>query len=98
MVFAFAGDSTTTTFTVTLANYLYQLQGCLRVLKQGYSVARLAFQASRELKFQQDGGDDRGRQLALPDQFVNRDRAGPERLEDFGALLIGLFFYGISVG
>jgi len=60
MVFAFAGDSTMTTFTDTLANCFDQLQGCRWVLKQGYSITGLAFQPAREFQLEEYGGHDCG--------------------------------------
>ena len=50
-----------------------------------------------DLKLQQNGGDDRGRQLALPDQFVNRDRAWAQRLQHLPLGLIELIMRVISV-
>jgi hypothetical protein len=41
-------------------------------LKQGYLVSGLALDPPGEFQFQEDGNHDRRRQLALSDEFVNR--------------------------
>ena len=42
----------------------------------------MALQAPGQFQFQERHGHDGGRQLALPDQFVNRDRGGAEQFDD----------------
>jgi hypothetical protein len=42
----------------------------------------MTLQASRQFQFQQDCPDSGGRHVALPDEFVNRDRIGPKQVLD----------------
>src|ERR1017187_6643988 len=81
MVFALAGDSTTTTFIVVALLSFAQgasngtsLTGC----QERDAVAGMPLQASGQLEFQQRHPQKRRRQLTLPEQFVTRPRAGPE--------------------
>jgi hypothetical protein len=48
----------------------------------------MTLDAPGEFQFQQDQGDHGGGQMALPDDFVNRERDGAELLDDRGT---GLF-------
>ena len=50
--------------------------------KKGYPVAGMPYKATGEFKFQQGHPQKGGRHMALPEQFVNRHRAGPEPLLD----------------
>ena len=54
-------------------------------LKQGDLVSGLPFDPAGELQFEQNGGHEGGRQLALPDQFVNRSGDGRQKFQHPGA-------------
>ena len=55
---------------------------CGANLNEGHLVARVAFQPAGELQLEQDGDHRRRRDMALPDEFVNRDRCRAEPLDD----------------
>lgn len=89
MVFALAGDSTTTTFMNSSLQSLSRparrqrgRHSAIRIGDQGDTAARMAFEAPGQLQFEQDRLHQRGRHLASPDHFVNRYRSRPQQLRD----------------
>src|SRR5579885_2359225 len=82
MVFALAGDSTMTSFVTRLGLSWRLAKRSVRMSRargqERYPVAGVPLQASGELQLQQGHPQKRGRQLTLPEQFVNRHRAGAE--------------------
>ncbi len=49
----------------------------------------MTLDAAGEFQLEEEGGDGRGRQLALAHQFVNRDRRRTQSFEDqFGPVLV----------